>query len=170
MPSQRETARPLAHQLVAVRGEEGVGVLDVVEVAQDRLGGRGCADSAEEPLQVADPEHELGYGDRARVLFQAEELVRIDAGAGEGQAVALTRGHVGQRVQHLALQALHHLHGDVEEVAGAACRVEHPDGAEAGVEFAQGCRGGVAVAGFQLPVGGGFEAVPFGAQRLHHGG
>ena len=68
-----------------VPGEDGVAVLDVVEVAQDRLGGGGLPVGAEVPLQVADPEHQLGDGGGPGVELDAEELVRVDGVAGEAE-------------------------------------------------------------------------------------
>src|SRR3546814_12282052 len=46
----------------------------------------------------------------------------------------LVVAELGERLHHLAFQPLHQLQGDVEEVAGAAGRVEHAGGAELAVE------------------------------------
>jgi hypothetical protein len=58
---------------------------------------------------------------------------------------ALAVAQLVEQVEHFAFQALHVLQGDIEEVAGAAGRVEHAHLAEAVV-----------------------EAVQFGARRIGH--
>ena len=74
-----------------VPGEDGVAVLDVVEVAQHRLGGGGAAVGAVVPLQVADPEHQLGDGGGPGVELDAEELVRVDGVAFEAEGGLASR-------------------------------------------------------------------------------
>ncbi len=93
-PSQRVTGTPPGPRssIFVIVGQQRVGVPDVVEVAQDRLGRRRGAHRAEMPLEIADPQHQLRHRHGARVLLQAEELVRIDARAGQRQPVALA-GH-----------------------------------------------------------------------------
>ena len=91
VPASDGKAGAVADEVLAVVGQQGVGVLDIMEVAQDRFDEGGGAGGAEVPLQVADPEHEFGDGDGARVLFEAEELVRVDGYAGQRQALAFAR-------------------------------------------------------------------------------
>ena len=128
-------------------------------------GGRTLAAGAEVPLQVADPEDELGDGGGAGVDFDAEELVRVDGGALHLQhRLAFAQGVEG--VEHLALEPLEVFEGDVEEVAGAAGGIEHAQPAEALVE---GLRPRPP-AFFVLPCfgqghGGGVHGLPFRAQR-----
>ena len=76
--------RPPSHAPAAARRgqllpsrQHGVHDLDVVERLQDRLAG-GSPPGAEVPLQVADPQHQFGDGDGARVDLHAQELVRVD--------------------------------------------------------------------------------------------
>ncbi len=120
-----------------------------MEVAQNRLGHLAAGPVAEMPLQPAEPQHEFGHRHR-RVQFEAEELVRVHGGLREIEPVALAGDEVGQHIQNLALQPLHHFEGDVEEVCGAAGRIENPDGAKPRVEAANGVRraGDVARVGF----------------------
>ena len=150
--------------------QQGVGFFDVVEIAQDRFGDFTAGAVAEVPLQPAKPEHEFRHRHGAGVEFQAEKLVRVHAGLGEVEAVALTGDEIGQQVQNLPFQAFHHIEGDVEEVGGAAGGVEHADGAEAGVVGADevGGSGQRAILGFGQC--GGFDAIPFFEQRVHDGG
>ncbi len=165
IPTRYGCAIRAAHQLLAIRRQQRVRVLDVMEVPQDRLGRRRRAHGPEMPLQVTDPQHQLRHRHRPRVLLQAQELVRIDAGTGQRQAVALARHHVGQRIQHLAFQALHHLHRHIQEVAGAAGRVQHPHGAQPGMELPQRRRRTLPVTRLQLPVGVLFYCRPLRAAR-----
>ena len=142
VPSQRVTGRPSASTRGAggVPGEHGVAVFDVVEVAQHRLGGGGAAVGAEVPLQVADPEHQLGDGGGPGVELDAEELVRVDGVAVEAEG-GLGLAHLLEEVGDLAFEALHGFEGDVEEVAGAAGGVEDAGRAELAVEGVQGGAG-----------------------------
>ena len=56
-----------------------------------RIGSAGCRRGAEVPLQIADPQHQLGDGGGARVELQAEELVRVDRLALRGRQRLLAR-------------------------------------------------------------------------------
>ena len=85
-------------------------------------------------LQIADPQHQLGDGGGADVQLDAQELVRVDG----LEADALGLAEFGQSLQHLALQPLHQLQRDIEEVAGAAGGVHHAGGAELMMEGADG--------------------------------
>jgi len=49
-----------------------------VEVADDRLAQLVVAAGAEMPLQVADPQHQVGDRRGSRVDFDAQKLVRVD--------------------------------------------------------------------------------------------
>lgn len=60
----------------------------------------------------------------ARVLLNAEELVRVNAHPRIFED-ALTLAEAVQRVEHLTFQPLQVLQRDVEKVAGAAGGVEH---------------------------------------------
>ena len=71
--------------LDAVVFQDGVAALDVLELAEDRLGGHGFAEGAKVPLEVADPQDEVGDGGGTRVDLDAEELVRIDGEADQLQ-------------------------------------------------------------------------------------
>ena len=73
-----------------------------------------------------------------------------------------------EQVEHLAFEALQVLHGDVEEVAGAAGRVEDAQVAELVVEVLDRLDGGVAVAGDVVGERRGLDVVPALAQRLDH--
>ena len=134
--------------------------------AQDRLG-RRRATRAEMPLQIADPQHQLGDGGGAGVDLDAEELARIDGMSFErGKTLLSAEG--GQRLQHFAFEPFHQFERDVKEVAGTAGGVEHADLAQAGVEGGDTGCGLVVAAFFLLPLSGREGLVPFRAQRLQH--
>ena len=88
------------------------------------------------PLEVADPQDQLRDLARPALLLDAAELVRGHAVTAE-RKVLLRRSPEGDVFgDHLRLEALQQIERDVEEVAGAARRVEHLDGAELPVEGA----------------------------------
>lgn len=92
----------------AVAGQHGVAVLDVAEIAQDRLGRAGLAMCAEVPLQIADPKDQLGHGGGPGVHLNPQELVRVNGMPGQGQG-ALILTHFTQQGDHLAFEPLHQL-------------------------------------------------------------
>ncbi len=104
-----------------------------LKVLQQRLVG-GVAERAEVPLEVADPEDQFGDGDGAGVEFQAEELVRVD-----GEAAAFEQflgfAELAELFAGFALQLLHVLHRDVEEVGRPAGGIEHDGAAQVGEEI-----------------------------------
>ena len=123
VPARDGLAVLVEHGLGAIAGEHGVAALDVVEVLDDGLGRGDAAAGAEVPLEVADPQDQLGDGGGARVHLEAEELVRIDGEAGHFQRGLLVAEPV-EGVEDFAFEALEVLQGDVEEIAGAAGGVE----------------------------------------------
>ena len=86
------------------------------------------------PLQIADPQHQLGDGGGARIELDAEELVRVDGVAFERRETLLAAER-GQRLQYLALQSFEQFERDIEEIAGAAGRIEHAGLAQPGMEI-----------------------------------
>ncbi len=121
-------------------GEQGVTMFDVVEVAYDGDGRLGIAAGTEMPLQVADPEHQVGNDGSAGIDFHAEQLVRIDSEAGVFEGL-LVLAEGGEGFKDFAFQALHVLERDIEKVAGAAGRIEDAGVAELAVEVAGGFDG-----------------------------
>ena len=120
-------------------------MLDVLEALEHGLGRHDPAAGPKVPLQVADPEHDFRDGGGAGVDLEPEELVRVDGVAVQLEQV-LAVAELLQQIEHLAFQALEVLHGDVEEIAGAAGRVENAQVAEFVVEVPDRLGGGVAVA------------------------
>ena len=154
---------------IGVVGEHGIPALDVLEVANDRLGGTNVPPSAEVPLQVADPQDHLGDGGGPGVELQAEQLVGIDADPGQvHEHLALAQALQG--VEDLALQALEVFEGHVEEVAGAAGGVEHPHPGQADLEGGDQLDGLGVFALFVQGEGGAVDRGPFLAQGLDDGG
>ena len=124
---------------------------------------------AEVPLQVADPQHHFGDPGGAGVDLEAEKLVRVDGDAFELEQ-ALRLAEVVQEVEHFAFEALHVFERDVQEVAAAAGRVEHAQGAQVAVKGADlGDRVFVFALLFEGERGH-LNLAPFGAQGLDDGG
>ncbi len=73
-----QSQRPCHGLRLAVVFQHGVAALDVFEIFQHRLGGHRLAARAEMPLQVTNPQHQLGNGRGARIDFEAEKLVRVN--------------------------------------------------------------------------------------------
>ena len=122
-------------------------------------------DCAELPFQIADPQHEIGDGDGAGVDFEAVELAGVDGLALHRQARRVL-AQIVQRLKHLAFQALHQFQRDIEEIAGAAGRVEHAGRAERVVEILDRLERAVAVAGVLQLMRVGQRLLPVGTQRL----
>ena len=99
---------------------------------QRAVAGVSLAGGFELPLEVADPEHELGDGDGVVGDFEAEELVRADLVFAHFEGgVAAERG---DEFEDFRFEPFQVFEGDIEEIGGAAGRVEHPDCAEVAVE------------------------------------
>ena len=103
----------------------------------------GIAMGAEMPLQIADPQHQLGHGGGPGVHLDPQELVRIDGVAGQGQG-ALILAQVAQQDDHLAFQALHQFQRDIQEIARPAGRIQHGDVAQPLVGTSKNCPARVA--------------------------
>ena len=163
----------VADGCAAVVGEHGVAAFDVFEIAQDGARRQAGAARAEVPLQVADPQHQLGDGGGARVEFEAEELVRVDGEAfGFEALLGTTQGLADavREVEDFAFEALHVFERDVEEIGRAAGGVEHAHLTQAvveGVDFGER-GGGLAFVGEQQR--GGLDVGPLFAQRRDDGG
>jgi hypothetical protein len=141
----------------------------LLEVAfRIRLRRQTGAAGAEVPLQIADPQHQFGHGGGARVDFQPEKLVRVDA-----QTFGFQR-HRGAQfaglVQHFAFQPLQVFQRDVQEVAAAAGRVEYADVAQLMVKAADFGACGVDLAFARQRERGRLNIGPLHAQRLDDGG
>jgi hypothetical protein len=108
---------------------ESVTAFGVFELFDDGFGGHVLPAGAEVPLEVADPEDELGDGGGARIDFDPKELVGIDAELFHFE-VELAIAVFFEFEVDFAFEALHVLEGDVEEIAGAAGGVENFDLAE----------------------------------------
>ncbi len=93
----------------------------------------------------------------------------IDGESGEVEA-GLGPPEAGLGLLHLALQALHVLQGDVQEVPRAARRVEYPHLAQPAVKGLQLGRGGVGLALLVESQRRDLDRRPLLAQGLHHGG
>ena len=124
--------------------EQRVAAFDVFEVFDDRFGRVDVAAGAEVPLEVADPEDEVGDGGGAGVDLDAEELVGVDGVAAFEEHLPLGDAFVG--AEDFAFDALEVFQRDVEEVAGAAGGVEDVGFAEAVVEGFELLHGFVALA------------------------
>ena len=117
-----------------VVGEHGVLLADGLGFREQRaVAGVGLAGGFALPLEVADPEDELGDGDGVVGEFEAEELLGADFVFVHLEGGVATEG--GDEFEHLGFEALHVFEGDVEEVGGAAGGIEDFDFAEVSVEI-----------------------------------
>lgn len=121
------------------------------------------------PLQIAKPDDQLGDGGSARILLNAQELVRIDGLAVE-PCKAFLSAERHDRLQHLTLKALHEFEGDIEEVARAARRIEHAGLAKLIVEGADDRARFIEFLLAVQPLGRGLRHMPVLHQRLDDGG
>jgi hypothetical protein len=150
-------------------GNQCVGFYDVVEVADDGDGGLGVTAGAEVPLEVADPEDEVGDDGGAGVEFEAKELVGVygEASVFEG-LLGFSEGVEG--FENFAFKSLHVFEGDVEEVPGAAGGVEDAGVAELFVEGAGGFDSGGAISGVDVLGDDGEGVAPVVAEGFDEGG
>ncbi|MNQ74448.1 hypothetical protein D3C85_892040 [compost metagenome] len=84
----------------------------------------------------------------------------------QGQS-ALRLAHLGQDSEHLAFQLLHHAHGDIEEVAGAAGRVQHTDAAQVAVKIPHHAARPPLIARHIEADGAGLDGLPVRTQGFH---
>ncbi|MND76054.1 hypothetical protein D3C80_676910 [compost metagenome] len=156
-------------RLLPFPGQQGVDLLDAMIVAKDRLGRHGVAPGPEVPLEIADPHDHLGDPGGVGVLLKPPELLGADRVAVQSQG-RLRLPQIRQRRQDLAFEVLHHVHGDIQEVAGSARRIQHLRLAQLGVE----CANDPARIRYVAPQIGAqgvcLVRLPVGAQRLHDGG
>src|SRR5204863_6991433 len=76
VPTMERLTPIVAHQLGSVPGHQRVPVLDRPDITQDRLARHAVgAIHPEMPLQIADPQYELGDRRRARVDLNPEEIL-----------------------------------------------------------------------------------------------
>src|SRR3546814_10077665 len=85
-----------------------------------------------------------------RISDWSSDVCSSELGVAVELQQVLVVAELGERLHHLAFQPLHQLQGDVEEVAGAAGRVEHAGGAELAVEVLRLLHRRLAVAGLQV--------------------
>lgn len=124
------------------------------------------AAGAEVPLEVADPEDEVGDDGGAGVDLGAEELVRVDSEAGVFECL-LGLAERDEGFEDFAFEALHVFEGDVEEVAGATGGIQDACVAELAMEVQRGVDGLLGVAGVDEVGDGGDGVVPVGAKWLN---
>ena len=116
-----------------VEGEDGILLADGLGFReQGAVAGVGFAGGFALPLEVTDPEDELGDGDGVVGEFETEELLGADLVFVHLEGCIAAEG--GDELEHLGFEAFHVLEGDVEEIRGAAGGIEHLDGAEVAVE------------------------------------
>ena len=152
-----------------IPGDQRVPLLDGADVAQDWLGRSAVrAAHAEMPLQIADPQHQLRNRSRAWIDFDAKEILGRDGVAGDLRDI-LVVAQFDQQVEHLALQFLHPRHGDIEEIARPAGRIEHLRLREARVKCLDISARLTNLAAFDEGRGCDAHPVPIGAQRFHDG-
>ena len=117
------------------------------------------------PLKVTDPKDELGDGSGAGVDLDAEELMRVNGVAGSFEN-RLRLAETAKHVANFPLQPLHVLHRHVEEVRGAARRVEDGRVAELVQEIADLLSGLGELPAFRQRDGRGLDVGPLLAEGL----
>ena len=123
---------------------------------------------AEVPLQIADPENEIGNYGCTGIEFETEELVRVHRKPGVFERLL----RVAKRVEgfkNLAFQTLHVFKRHIEEIAGAARGIEDAGGAELAVKCARGFNGRISVTGIHLFGDDRLAAAPVVPERLYEG-
>jgi hypothetical protein len=112
-----------------VVGEDSILLTDGAIFRQERaVAGVGLAGGLALPLEIPDPEHELGDGDGVMTEFEPEKLFRTNFVFRHLEGRVSAEGC--DQLEHFGLKPLHMLEGDVEEVRGAAGRIEHGESAQ----------------------------------------
>ena len=109
VPAGEQLARAVGAIVVGQLGlvalQHGVAVLDVAVVMYHRLGHGLVATGANVPLQITNPQHQLGQRHGALVQLNAQQLLWRDGFAFQPQhTLRLAQGF--ELVQHFAFQAL----------------------------------------------------------------
>jgi hypothetical protein len=160
----------VASGLFAIVDKQRIARFDVVETLDDGFRRRrGCAPGSEVPLQVADPEDEIGNDGGARVEFEAEQLVRVDRESGFVED-ELCFSELLEGFDDLAFEPLEVFEGNVEEVAAAARRIEDAKAAEFVAEGADRIERGIVIAVASEFHGSGLCGFPVVTQGLDDGG
>jgi hypothetical protein len=87
VPAAEQLAGVVVGQLLRVPGQHGVAAFDVAVVVHHGLGHGGVAAGADVPLQVANPQHQLGQGGGAFVQLDAAQLLQGDGFAFKAELV-----------------------------------------------------------------------------------
>ena len=169
VPQRDEPALRIARQFAAIIGEQRILMADRAIGIQDGFGNVARIDRAELPFQEADPQHQIRDRHRARIEFQPEELARADRFTVEQQFRFAFAQRI-ERIEHLAFEPLHQFQADIEEVAGAAGRIEHAHGAQPVVIIAHRLQRAGGIAPPAQILDRGLHLLPIGAQRLHDRG
>ena len=88
------------------------------------------------PLQVTDPQHQVGNRRRSRIDFDPVEVLRVHR-----SQFHLLESKIAQRVEHFAFQPLEVLQRDVQKVSTAARGVENVRLAQLDMKIANGLDG-----------------------------
>ena len=87
VPAAEQLARVVVGEFLRVPGQHGVAAFDVAVVVHHGLGHGGVATGADVPLQVANPQHQLGQGGGAFVQLDAAQLLQGDGFAFKAELV-----------------------------------------------------------------------------------
>jgi hypothetical protein len=96
-------------------------MLDVPEISQHGFCRHGVAMSPKVPLQIADPQDQLGNRNRARVRLDAKQLMRIYRASETLKPQGFAEA--SEQVQDLTFEALQMLQRNIEKIAGTAGRI-----------------------------------------------
>ena len=167
VPARDGPARRVEQRLDRVPGQHRVATFDVVKAADDRLGDvPQFPFRTQPPLQIADPQNQLGDDRGAGIDLQPQELARRHGDALHVEQ-HLAAADLPAHLQHLGLQAHQMLQADVEEVARSAGRIEHAQARQAALKRIHLGQGFLTIALVGQARGRGLHRFPLGAQRLN---
>src|SRR5690606_18060845 len=87
IPARDGRAAFVAYENFLVISEDSILMFDGAVAMENRLGNSGDTNSLELPFQIADPKHQIGNGDGARIEFEPIKLARRDGMAFHEESV-----------------------------------------------------------------------------------
>ena len=179
VPAAQQLAVVVMGQRQFVPVQHGVAAFNVAVVVHHGFGHGLVAACADVPLQIANPQHQLGHGGGAFVELNAQQLLGCHGFAFQAQQ-GLGFAQRFKLVHDFAFQAFQVFERDVQKISASASRIQHAGVAKLVVKFTDFGAGFFLfdVGGFTREFGGfvrqhqrgGLGHQPVGAQRLDHGG
>ena len=153
--------------------DQRIRVLNMVQILKQRIPHPVQSSRRNLPLKVTDPEHQLGNLRRPRLDFNSEELRRVDRLAWHVEPCLLA-AHRVESAYDLALQTLHLLERNIEEVPAPTRRIQDTNIRKLFTERVPGRNRGstrllLVLPGPKLEFHLGAGLRPSGSQRHHDG-